>query len=154
MNQGVYVWRTRKPTAIWGLPIIGRHFGYVGETSSFGARERQHMGRPRPGDRYPTKGQPWSDLDPKCYRIPLPGRWMRKTAEALLIWALLPVYNIKLNRINPRRIRKERSLAQRARRDSARNGSKLAMVTGPALALRWWHGLMLVTTLAAVWRIA
>jgi hypothetical protein len=93
---GVYVVRCRKPGAPFGLPFIGRHFGYVGETSSFAHRERQHNGKYLATDTFRTgPGKPWRDLNPRFYRIPLPFRWVRKLGETFLIWTLLPVYNVR-----------------------------------------------------------
>ena len=96
---GLYLWRTRKPHALIGLPLIGRHNGYVGMTGSYSAREGQHL---YGSVLYGTDPASWSDLDPKCYqilRLPdflLRGRWRRrfvKTLETVAIYLLLPVYN-------------------------------------------------------------
>ena len=108
MKGGVYIYRVRKPSAILGWPIIGRHFGYVGETVSFWHRDRQHK-----------ESQPWSDLNPKCYRIPLPG-WkpLLLTVETLVILLVWPVYNHKKNLWNPRRIPLSAARRQREARDS------------------------------------
>lgn len=108
MRGGVYVWRTRKPGAIWGLPIIGRHFAYVGETTSFSHREAQHR-----------ENQPWSDLEPVCVlRIPLPA-WkpLLRAVETLLIVLLWPVYNHSKNLWNPRRIDLRTARLMRQARD-------------------------------------
>lgn len=123
---GVYIVRCRKPGAPWGLPIIGRHFGYVGETSSFAHRERQHKGTYLATDTFRTgPGKPWSDLKPRFYRIPLPFRWVRKSAETILEWTLLPVYNVKKQPpYNFRKISPAAAVRQRKIRDSE--------------ALGWW----------------
>lgn len=94
---GCYIVRCRKPGAIWGLPIVGRHTAYVGETSSFAHRERQHTGKYLETDTFRVgPGKPWSDLNPRFYRIPLPFKWMRKAVEPMLVYVLCPVYNVKL----------------------------------------------------------
>jgi hypothetical protein len=137
---GVYVWRTRKPGALLGWPIIGRHFAYVGETSSFKHRERQHLGRPIPNDPYASTGAAWCDLAPRCYRIPLRGKWLRKIAEPLLVWTLFPVYNVQFNKHNPRRISRYRAIQMRATRDSrARRPHAIALAARLVGALRWYH---------------
>ena len=82
---GLYVWRVDKPHALLGWPIIGRHFGYGGMTNSFYHRELQHLAGSVKYGRLPAY---WSDLRPKCYRIPLPnfilhGHYRRKITFAL-----------------------------------------------------------------------
>lgn len=92
---GVYIWRTRKPGSLLGLPFTGcaigavaaclglhlvgafwpigfvmllfsgTHFAYVGETVSFYHRSRQHLGNVGTTDEYQSSGQPWADLRPK-----------------------------------------------------------------------------------------
>lgn len=92
---GVYVWRTKKPGALIGLPFTGclagavvacvwlhvigvawfiglavllfsgTHFAYVGETVSFYHRERQHRGNLDTEDEFKSTGQPWADLNAK-----------------------------------------------------------------------------------------
>jgi hypothetical protein len=138
---GVYVWRTRKPHAILGLPVIGRHVAYVGQTKSFAHRERQHLGRPIANDPYARTGAAWCDLSPRCYRIPLPTwRWLLLLVEALLITVLMPVYNVKLNKHNPRRITAFRALQMRAQRDrNAMRPSVLRYVAMMIGAIRWYH---------------
>jgi hypothetical protein len=107
MRGGVYVYRTRKPGARLNLPIISRHFGYVGETSSFWHRHAQH-----------SETQPWADLDPRCYRIGLPA-WkpLLRTVETLVILCTWPVYNHAKNQWNPRRIPLGMARRMRAARD-------------------------------------
>lgn len=107
---GCYVWRTRKPTAPIGLPFIGRHFAYVGKTSSRWHRDAQHMER-----------QPWSDLDPKVYAlwVPFPHwNWTRSFMERFYTAILLPVYPVEFNGGNPRRIEPWQAKQHRAERDS------------------------------------
>ncbi len=119
-RRGCYVWRTRKPGSFLGLPIIGRHTAYVGETSSRYHRDRQHEFG---GGQWGAVAKSWSDLDPKVYPLPclLPGwRWARKAQEKLWIFLLWPVYNDRWNRWNPRRITLRRAEQQRWARDRAR----------------------------------
>lgn len=115
---GVYVIRTRKPGAVWGLPIIGRHTGYVGLTSSFHHRRRQHL----EGDSYHQVGAKcWADLQPRFYPlIPLPNiRFLLEVVESLLIAALCPVYNVrKQPPWNVRKIRPSTARRQRSSRDT------------------------------------
>lgn len=118
-GPGVYVWRTRKPAALLGLPFFGRHFGYVGETTSIQHRMRQHLGTPSPLDEFPMNGQPWCDLRPKLVLfIGLPKwKWLLRTVETLVILLLWPVYNHSKNLWNPRRIPKYVAMRQRAARN-------------------------------------
>lgn len=124
-TRGCYVWRTRKPHALfgfslrwcllagvvaglalwaWGGPwwlallapfFSGRHTAYVGQTNSRYFRDRQHLY----GDsRYGAAGKPWSDLAPRVFPLPVLGhgwKWSREAQEWLYIRLLLPVYNIK-----------------------------------------------------------
>lgn len=124
MRGGVYIYRTNKPGAIFGWPIFGRHFGYVGETVSFAHRHKQHLDK-----------QPWSDLRPHCYRIPLPGwKWLLHAVETLLILVLMPVYNHKKNLWNPRRIPLDTARLLRRERDG--RSLMLSVVLRAALAVR------------------
>lgn len=172
-KSGVYVYRTRKPGAVFGLGILpsallafgtcayfyhydrwfwwvgvlalflsGRHFGYVGETKSFYHRGKQHL---LGGGRYNTKVKPWADLDPKCYKFPLPAwKWILRPIEALFILILMPVYNDKLNRANPRRISLRLAQAQRDARDSKNiflrvlTSIRFVHLFGIASILFWW----------------
>lgn len=153
---GVYVWRTRKPGALLGWPLIGRHTAYVGQTKSFAHRKRQHLGRPIPNDPYASTGAAWSDLSPRCYEIPLPTlRPLLLLAEWILSAVLLPVYNVK-PRIpwNPRRISRYRALQMRATRDSrARRPHGLALAARLVGALRWYHlvGTVVLLSVGAGW---
>jgi len=140
MRGGVYIYRTRKPGARYNLPVLSRHFGYVGQTSSFWHRHRQHMGRTT---NVVTVAKPWADLYPVCYRISLPNwKWLRLVVEALLIWALMPVYNVQLNRSNPRRITPAEARRHRAVRDRGRHPFNLkpihGAVAGVLLAVAVW----------------
>lgn len=118
-GPGVYVWRTRKPAAILGLPFFGRHFAYVGETTSVQHRSRQHVGKPLPGDKFPKIGQPWCDLNPKMVlfiSLP-PWKWLLRSVETLVMLVTWPVYNHKKNLWNPRRIPMHVAIRQRHARD-------------------------------------
>lgn len=116
-NCGCYLHRTRKPSAFLGLPFIGRHNAYVGETSSRYFRDRQH----KSGDFARGKAAAaWSDLDPKTYPLPClfpHWKWSRKIQEKLWIFLLMPVYNEQWNKHNPRRISRHKAQNQRWARD-------------------------------------
>lgn len=101
------------------LLATGRHFAYVGETTSFYHRHRQHTGNGGTTDRFITDAAPWSDLDPVCVaRLPLPRwKWLLRSVETLMILALAPVYNDRKNHHNPRRIARPTALRQRLTRD-------------------------------------
>lgn len=123
-RRGVYVWRTKKPHAPIGLPIIGRHTAYVGQSSSHRHRERQHLGL---DIRYGAPAASWSDLEPKRYTlwVLFPGwRRARLAQEWLWIKLLMPVYNDQHNRWNPRRISRRQARAQREARDARRSGRR------------------------------
>lgn len=144
MKGGVYVYWTRKPGARYNIPVLSRHVGYVGQTSSFWHRHRQHMGL---GGLMvlsnPRSEKPWADLDPVCYRISLPNvRWLRLMVEALLIWTLFPVYNVQLNRHNPRRIKPWTAQEQRRLRNRGRRPFNFtrahAWTLGAALGAALW----------------
>lgn len=117
---GCYVWRTRKPHAIVGLPFIGRHTAYVGQTGSRYFRDNQH----RFGDgRYGVGGKSWADLEPKVYPLPciLPHvKFARELQEKVWIKLLMPVYNTEWNKGNPRRISPIKAQQQRWARDKHR----------------------------------
>lgn len=118
-KRGVYVWRCDKPYALLGLPFIGRHFAYVGQSNSFRRRDREHLLGSTAYESV-VLPKPWSDLRPKRHAVPIlfPGwRWARERQEWLMIKMLMPVYNVQHNRTNPRRIAPARALAQRAIRD-------------------------------------
>lgn len=139
-GQGIYLFRTRKPHAPFGLPVIGRHNGYVGQTNSYARRYEQHV---KGGGRYSVRAKHWSDLDPRFYRIlPLPRwvfewtPWVVSVIEALCIFVLLPVYNVKLNRHNIRRISLRRQRAHRFMRDSTPPGV-LVFVNSALTVMKW-----------------
>lgn len=146
---GVYVWRTRKPHAVVGLPIIGRHTGYVGETNRFARRGQEHL---RGSDRYQTivKPKDWADLAPKVYEFPLPDwRWLRLAVERLLVAVLCPVYNVQLQPPwNVRRITPKRAAAQRFARDQF---GLTARIT--ATLVRWTVWAALAGAAYMVWKM-
>lgn len=149
---GLYVWRTDKPHAFLGLPIIGRHFAYAGMTNSYYHREQQHLGG---SVKYGTTAARWSDLRPKCYRIPLPdfilhGHYRRKITKALetvLIWTVCPVYNdTQQAPYNLRKISRTKAAAQRDLRDQY--GVAYRAVKG---ATRWAVWAALIALVTYVW---
>lgn len=122
---GVYLWRVDHHRN-----RARRVNGYVGETVSFYFRSKQHMGMSHyaPGSqerdsiarRFPA--QPWSDLNPKMYKVlPLPWwlcwKWVLRPLETLVILCTWPVYNDAKNRWNPRRIGRATAAANRSWRD-------------------------------------
>lgn len=114
-GSGVYVFRTRRPGLLGRVPLIGRHFGYVGESKNVRSRYSQHIDG---SVRYNNFPKPWAGLKPSWYYVPLPNlRWLRLSLETLLILLLWPVYNHQKNLWNPRRIplkSAKRQAAQRA----------------------------------------
>lgn len=119
---GVYAWRTRRHSN----PRV-REWGYVGETTSFDRRERDHKGKTayqrEDGSVQQSTEKPWMDLDPKVYRvIRLPWwlcwKWVLRPLETLVMLALWPRYNHAKNGWNPRRITLSRQRAQRASRNA------------------------------------
>jgi hypothetical protein len=140
---GIYLFRTRKPYAMIGLPVIGRHNGYTGQTRDYRLRWAQHI---IGGGKYRAVPKSWSDLDPKPWRIlPLP-RWLFLHAprvvdllEAVCIFATAPVYNVQLNKGNLRRISLQRAAMQRRFRDNAptswRIGAMFIWSTGRLLLI-------------------
>jgi hypothetical protein len=156
---GVYVYRTRKPGAIFGLPIIGRHFAYAGESNNFGRRDREHLIGSNMYE-FAVKRKPWCDLDPKCYRFPLPPwKWLLRSVETLLILLTWPVYNDRKNRWNPRRISIPVQHLQRKMRDKASESNNILIgFMRYVVTLRPIHGLMMLIVALAptvawnVWR--
>jgi hypothetical protein len=119
--MGTYGWRTKKPHAPLGLPIIGRHWGYIGQTGSRWHRDRQHLH----GDaRWGSAPASWSDLEPKRYPLPClfpQWRWSRELSELLWTWLLCPVYPEKKQPPwNLRRISRARAARMREARDRRR----------------------------------
>lgn len=131
MKGGVYVYRARKPAARLRIPLLSYHFAYVGETTSFWHRHRQH-----------TAERPWADLEPRVVvRIPLPPwKWLLLSVETLVILLVWPAYNVKKNRWNPRRVPLAVQHRQRMRRDRGNIRINLRWST----ALLWLPTLILV----------
>lgn len=146
---GIYLIRTRKPRALVGLPVIGRHNGYVGRTSSYLRREIQHL----KGD--PTWGvlaKDWADLDPRFHRVlPLPSWvWLQDLMETLAIWVLCPVYNVRKQAPwNIRRVSLRRAAFQRA----ARNRFGVAARLVPLMVRSAIYAGVLVALVSA-WRMS
>lgn len=140
---GCYVWRTRKPHAVAGLPLIGRHTAYVGQTNNRYYRDNQH----RYGDgRYGSVSKSWMDLDPKVYSLPclFPHvKRCREWQEKIYIRCLWPVYNVEWNKGNPRRIAPGRAQTQRWARDKSRfRFNVIPAVARGTLALIVFAGLL------------
>lgn len=113
----VYAYRTRKPGALLGLPLLGRHWAYGGQTRNPKARHGEHI---RGGGRYGRAAQPWADLSPKRYvlfRLAHCPQWVLDLVEVLVIRTLFPVYNVQHNRGNLRRVKPAMARLQRAQRD-------------------------------------
>lgn len=150
---GVYLWRVDHHRN-----RARRVNGYVGETVSFYFRAKQHMGSSNfraDGVRViapvSVPAQPWSDLNPKMYKvIKLPWwlcwKWVLRPLETLVILCTWPVYNDAKNRWNPRRITKDLAKMQRRTRDTMRSH-------GMAYPARVWtahlvrHAVILVSVL-------
>lgn len=116
-SEVIYAYRTRKPGAVWGLPLVGRHWAYVGRTNDLARRHQEHI---LGGGMYDAVAKPWADLEPRLYVIRPKKRrreWTTNFLEWFFIWLLLPVYNVSMNAGNPRRIRRAEQLRQRAARD-------------------------------------
>jgi hypothetical protein len=113
-GPGVYVFRGQRPGLFGRIPLIGRHFLYVGESAHVRSRYDQHMNG---SVRYNQFPKPWAGLKPTWYYIPLPP-WkpLRLTVETLLIAGLWPVYNHQKNLWNPRRIPLKTASRQAAQR--------------------------------------
>jgi len=176
-TRGCYLWRTRKPHARFGLPLrfllpaclvaatmlhslgapwwpalvplffSGRHNAYVGQTSSRRNRDRQHLYGDR---RHGAAGKDWSDLDPKCYPLPclFPRfKFWREFSESAWILFLLPVYNVRGNKRNPRRITPAKAGRQRIAREKAERTVEgyvlqaLVFLVRIAPALTFWGGI-------------
>lgn len=144
------------------LLCTGRHFAYVGETTSFYSRHRQHIGNLGTGDKWEKKGKPWADLDPVCVlRIPLPtkdrflgpvrvfrAKWLLWTVERVLVVLTLPVYNDKLNKLNPRRVTLRMQSRQRHARDRRRVKLSFNLTAAHVFALLV---LIIVTKVGGAW---
>ncbi len=115
-GAGVYVFRARRPGFIGRIPVAGRHFAYVGESSHVRLRRRDHL---EGSVKYNAFPKPWTDLAPTWYFLPLPGapKFLLRSVETLLILLLWPVYNHQKNLWNPRRIPIKSAKRQRGQRD-------------------------------------
>jgi hypothetical protein len=115
-SEEIYAYRTRKPHG-FGLPVVGRHWAYVGRTSVPHLRHSEHMVG---GGKWRAKPKPWADLEPRRFVICRKKRRMEITTHFLewfWIKVLMPVYNVSMNRTNPRRIKPWTQAAQRAHRN-------------------------------------
>lgn len=152
MAGGVYAYRARKPNARFRIPILSYHWAYVGETTSFYHRHRQHMGLIEGGRNtgrvHIHMPKPWTDLEPYvAFRIGLPQwKWLLRSVETLVIMLLWPVYNDRKNHWNPRRITLPHATAQRARRAAGRTSDFLVF------RALWWAFLFVVLgMITALW---
>lgn len=118
-GAGVYVFRVRRPGLFGHVPILGRHFAYVGMSRHVRSRRTQHL---KGSVRYGTMPKPWTDLKPTWYVIPLPfaPKWLLLTIETVLICCFWPTYNHQKNLWNPRRIPLRAAQRQRGSRDVVR----------------------------------
>lgn len=131
---GVYVFRGRRPGLIGRIPLLGRHFIYVGE-GRVRSRWRDHM---QGSVKYNALPKPWTDLKPTWYFIPLPYfKPLLLLVETLLILLLWPVYNHQKNLWNPRRIPIKTAKRQRGQRD----------LTGWSFNFRPAHAMLWVTVI-------
>lgn len=160
---GLYLWRVRKPHAVLGLPLVGRHFGYGGMTNSYSCRELEHLTGRSPRLRPDQYKEPasWSDLEPRCYRVlPLPDSWTRgseptigrqvtKGLETVLIALTCPVYNDKQQAPwNMRKISRSRARRMRAEREAV--GTKWS--AGARLAVRWLIYALVTWAVIMMWQ--
>lgn len=146
-REEVYAYRTDKPHAPVALPLIGRHWGYAGRTNNAKRRNQEHLVG---GGQYAAVAKPWADLRPKrrvIFRMKSRTEAMTHFLEWITIKALLPVYNVDMNRTNPRRITPRQATAQRYARDQFGTTARLSK-----LGLRWISYVGLVAILWAVWR--
>lgn len=144
-GAGVYVFRVRRPGLFGHVPILGRHFGYVGMSRHVRSRRAQHL---KGSVQYNTMPKPWTDLKPTWYYIALPlaPKWLLLTLETVLILCLWPVYNHQKNLWNPRRISLRAAQRQRGARDVVRWSFNFrpahallgAAVIGVGIAKGWW----------------
>lgn len=142
-REEVYAYRTTKPHAPLGLPIIGRHWGYAGRTNDPKRRDMEHI---RGGGRYAAVAKHWADLRPRrfvIFRMKSRTEAMTHFLEWFTIKVLLPVYNVDMNLTNPRRITPRAQAAQRFARDQFGATARITR-----LALRW---LLYVALAAAAW---
>lgn len=112
----MYIFRTRRPGLFGRVPLLGRHFGYVGMSTHVYTRKLVHL---KGSMKYNALPKPWSDLKPTWYYIPMPlaPKWLLLSVETALIALLWPVYNHQKNLWNPRRIPLKSAKRQRGSRD-------------------------------------
>ena len=146
-TEVIYAYRTRKPGAVFGLPIIGRHWAYVGRTNDL---QRRHLEHILGGGPYGAVPKLWADLEPKRYVICRRRRrreWRTHLLEWLFILLLLPVYNVSMNRRNPRRIGRAEQVRQRLARNQ---GAARGVVVGARRRLPVYLVVVALVVLAAV----
>lgn len=158
---GIYLWRTDRhtPRPAWLRALIGnRENGYVGETTSFTRRDRDHRGQSTYARRVTRKSmgqaaglpdvhllverttqKPWMDLNARRHTIIALPWWLcwkpvLRALETLVILAAWPRYNHAKNLWNPRRVALSEQKRQRQARD-ARGGRAYA---GVQLARLGW----------------
>lgn len=127
-------------TAPLGLSLSGRHFAYVGETTSFRDRHAQHMGNIGSGAKFEQRAKPWADLDPRCvarFRLPR-WKWLLRSTETLIMLLTWPVYNDKKNRWNPRRIPLVSARRQRFARERRSLGVSWNFRAAHVLGFIYW----------------
>lgn len=149
-REEVYAYRTDKPSAPLGLPLIGRHWGYAGRTNNPKRRDMEHV---RGGGQYNAVAKPWADLRPKrhvIFRMKSRTEAMTHFLEWLTIKILLPVYNVDMNRTNPRRITQRSQAAQRAMRDQLGTTARV-MKMAVRLGI---YGLLIIIAVAVVGRMS
>jgi hypothetical protein len=119
---GVYLWRTRAHAN-----PFRRENGYVGESTSFRRRERDHRGKTayqrEDGTVKASTEKPWMDLDAVCHKVIQLPWWLcwkpiLWSLETLVMWLTWPRYNDQKNHWNPRRVTLSAQRAQRAARDA------------------------------------
>lgn len=141
----IYAYRCRKPGAVLGLPLIGWHWGYVGQTRNPRMRHLEHT---EGGGRYGKPPASWSDRKPRrfvLFYLPMCPQWLLNVVEAMWVVLLWPVYNDKLNRWNPRRISRRGAARMRVLRDAGVWTPNLKAVPLLALtALALWVGVQVL----------
>lgn len=139
-GAGVYIFRTRRPGLLGKVPLIGRHFAYVGMSRHVRSRKSQHLDG---SVRYNTPAKPWTDLKPTWYFVAMPWapNWVLLSAETLIIALLWPVYNHQKNLWNPRRIPLRSAKRQRGSRDVVRW----------SFNFRWAHAFLWILVIAVCW---
>jgi hypothetical protein len=151
-TEEIYVYRTRKPWAPFGLRWLSRHFGYGGRTTDPQARHHEHTVGGKGGRFGNRPPQPWSDLEPTRYvvfKLKTRTRLTTHLLEVLVIRVLFCVYNDKLNKLNPRKISLRRARVQRVLRDKFGRSAMAGELFGRYLLVS-----ALVALATIVWRYA